>query len=133
MMLPVDAGAPVVVGQADEAVQIAVNGTNIVWLSRGTVKGNYFDGSLRIAPIGGGATTTIVSSLQMPSSLGIDGSHAWVGNKSGELFRVTMMGTQRTMLGTQFSGPHAIVVDGSYVYWAGYTQPMSNAIVKAPK
>jgi hypothetical protein len=133
MMLPMDAGAPVIVGAADEAVQIAVDGTNVVWLSRGTLKGNYFDGSLRIAPIGGGTTTTIVSNLQMPASLGTDGTHAWVGFLSGELFRVTMMGTQRTTLGTQFSGPHAIVVDASYVYWSGYTQPMSNAIVKAPK
>lgn len=107
---------------------IAVYGTNVYWLNRGTTacpNAPYCgDGSLNAIPLAGGVPTTLASGLDEPNSLAVDGTNVyWTDAQDGTVKAVPLAGGTVTTLATGQNGPGSVAVNGTHVYWVDSGDP----------
>jgi hypothetical protein len=108
---PKAGGARVQIGSGGNA-GIASDGTSVYWA--GTT-------SIFKAPVGGGATVTLLSGLGAPSGIATDGVNVYytdIGRGTVGKCAVGGCGNAPTVLGNTFDNPQTIAVDGTSVYFA---------------
>jgi hypothetical protein len=120
------AGGPIATlasGQ-DHPATIAVNGTNVVWINRGTSN----NGAVVEAPAAGGQATTLTSGLTSPWRLAVDDANAyWTDTTLGVVMKVPLTGGKPSTLASGQNNVGSVVVDKTSVYWAN-----GGSIMKVP-
>ena len=100
----------VLAGDPHSPVAVAVDATNVYWISGGAV---------REAPIGGGSAITLASGLSYPFALAVHGTHVyWADAAKGTVNEVPVGGGPVTTLASGQSYPGLVAADSTHVYWS---------------
>jgi hypothetical protein len=104
---------------------ITLSSTFVAWGSLAQdVDTLYFtnsDGTLRSVPKAGGPTRTIADGLGSPIGLGVDATYAYISDSAAnKILKIALSNGAVTDLVTNQSGPQALVVDATNVYWVNY-------------
>jgi hypothetical protein len=83
-----------------------------------------------MAPVGGGATSTLVSGIS-PGALAADATSVYWADGSGAVMKVAQAGGAPITLATS-ANPFAIAVDGTNVYWSTLAFSTPSTISKVP-
>src|SRR5205814_4300969 len=79
---------------------------------------NWGDGTVRKAPLAGGAVATLASGSSQPHGIAVDAASVyWTDFGAGTVMKVPLGGGSVTTLAEQQSGPYAIALDPTAVYW----------------
>lgn len=98
---------------------IAVDDANVYWVET--------EGSVRMAPKGGGAATLLASEPWGPTALVLDsGALYWV-SQAGTLRRLGLGDATPTTLASLPAESLGVAVDATYVYWTGIAQNTDGA------
>jgi hypothetical protein len=114
-------------GPAGLAVSGTASGGFIYWADEGGVGAN--DGKIMRSDLAGGNVTILVSGLNAPYGVTIDGSHMFwtdlgtftgfgASNGDGKVMEANLDGTGVTTLASSQPTPAAIAVNASHIYWA---------------
>lgn len=96
-------------------VQFAVDATNIYWTEGGA------DGTVKKAPLIGGAVTTLASTLNDPFGITVDATNVyWAEQGGGNVKMVPIAGGGITTLASTLENPQYIAVDNNNVYFTEY-------------
>ncbi len=96
----------------DDSDRVAVDGTTVYWTNSNA------SGMVRSIPIGGGAATSLVTSINGPVGLALDANNVYFAVTSGNNLRsVPLGGGASTTLLSGLSTPTDVALDTSYVYW----------------
>ena len=99
----------VLAGDPHSPVAVAVDATNVYWISGGAV---------HQAPISGGSTITLASGLNYPFSLVVRGTHVyWADAAKGTVNEVPVGGGPVTALASGQSYPGSVAAGSTHVYW----------------
>jgi hypothetical protein len=102
--------APVVVSSEFTAPGLlALDATNVYFTGGGAVK---------LAPIAGGTTTTLVTGENSSMGITVDATYVyWTSQGGGTVKKVPIAGGTATTIATSQAQPYAIAVDATNVYW----------------
>ena len=128
-------------GSVMNLASVAVDAANVYWTTAGDAGGN---GTVSVAPIGGGATTVLATEQSSPGPIAVSGSNVcWVsrgsgagGSPSGAISCSPVTAANVTIVAMAQAGPVGVAVDATQVYWAtsGTAAMMydDSAVLKAP-
>ena len=104
--------------------RLAIDTTNLYWTNG--------DGTVRAAPLAGGATTTLGQGLSQPMGIAVDANAAYVASRDGRVVAVALDGSQTiTTLASSQPNPYAVAVDGTNVYWSNVATGAGNGSLMA--
>jgi hypothetical protein len=137
MKVGLGGGAPTVLasGQANPK-GIAVDATNVYWLTFDACSGTVCDGAITSVPLNGGQLTVLASGLAGPNDLAVDSVNAyWTQLIGDDLLRVPLLGGPiTTVVPTATSGmslASQVVVDATSIYWSD-SRDGASAIKRMP-
>ena len=110
-------------GGWNHPVGLAVSGGNVYW-------GDLSPGEILMAPVGGGATTTLVAGIA-PIALAADATSIYWTDATGAVMKVAQAGGAPVTLATSANAID-IAVDGTDVYWATMAFDTPSTISKVP-
>ncbi len=120
--------ATVLASTGDRPMALALDGSNVYWLSSGPKGGR--SGAVMEVPIEGGAPVTLASAQAEPASLAVDATRVfWVNAGDGLVQSASIGGGAMQML-RHMSRPNAIAVDATS-YYVGEVLP--GLVVRYPK
>jgi hypothetical protein len=106
---------------------LTLDSANLYWVTG--------DGTVKKAPIQGGATTTLVtlSSSSGGSNILVDAANIYWMTNEGLLRKMPIIGGKPTTLAVAVATSGSIAVDATHVYWANGSGPQANeTVLKAP-
>jgi hypothetical protein len=115
---------------------VVLDGTNVYWANEGTTQcpqSPYcHGGSMNSVPVGGGSYSTLVSDLNAPDSVAVDGTNVyWTDPEDQTVNQAPLAGGDTIVLASGQNGPRSVAVDGSNVYWVDTGDPnKANGVVQ---
>jgi hypothetical protein len=122
MTAPLDGGPPAALSPWQNLAggAVAVDATNVYWAQ---------ETSIFSRPLGGGATTTLVSGVG-PTDIAVDASHVyWTERSTNSINKVPITGGAATVVAKSFQLPMYLAVDATSVYWTDF----ADLVMKAAK
>jgi formylglycine-generating enzyme required for sulfatase activity len=133
MKVPKTGGQPVTLAAARVPGAIAVESGVVYWLENPTADA----GSLVAVPSAGGATLTLATALDGPTSLAVNANDAfWTTyseERGGALARVAIAGGFVSTLPPESAEPAAVTLGAGGIFWLGYdAETYRTGVYKAP-
>jgi hypothetical protein len=111
--VPKAGGTPALVVAAGKVWGMAVDTQNVYWTDGSSA------GSVKMAPLAGGSSTTVATGLPRPENVAADGGNVyWWQRDAGELMRAASAGGAAVKLYDRGKGTSAVLaVEGDHVYF----------------
>ena len=99
------------------AAHITVDDNYVYWTNCSN------DGQVMKIPREGGTPIVLAENQTYPTSVKVNGTHAYWATRDGDVKRIPLAGGTPTILVSGEVFPFGVAIDANHVYWTNYADP----------